>query len=224
LQISPLGTERGILKAPVTESSQSAWLPIAVLLRPQGRRGEVLSEQLSTLETLFSPGNSIWLAPQGKTSPVEGSTPLTIDEHWFPTGRNAGRIVLKLAGCNTISDAEKLAGQQVFVRRADLPPLETDTFLIGDLLDCVLYDRERRVGKVVDVQFATTPDGRTRLEDAAPLLEVELNAASSEAAEEPVLIPFVKAWLDSVDIAAKRIVMTLPEGLVTTPESSPDGV
>lgn len=183
-----------------------------------------MSEQLSTLETLFSSGTSIWLAPKGKTAPVEGSTPLTIEEHWFPTGRNAGRIVLKLAGCDTISDAEKLAGQQAFVRRSDLPPLETDTFLIGDLMDCILYDREQRVGKVVDVQFATTPDGRTRLEDAAPLLAVELDAASSEAAEEPVLIPFVKAWLDSVDIAAKRIVMTLPEGLVATPESSPDGV
>jgi hypothetical protein len=35
-------------------------------------------------------------------------------------------------------------------------------------------------------------------------------------APEPVLIPFVLAWLESVDIAARRITMHLPEGLLDT--------
>jgi 16S rRNA processing protein RimM len=51
-------------------------------------------------------------------------------------------------------------------------------------------------------------DGGRRLDDAAPLLVVR----SLEADE--ILLPFAKAFLVRVDTEAKRIDMTLPEGLV----------
>jgi 16S rRNA processing protein RimM len=52
-----------------------------------------------------------------------------------------------------------------------------------------------------------TADGARRL-DAAPLLVVR----SLEGDE--ILLPFAKAFLVRVDTEAKRIDMTLPEGLV----------
>jgi 16S rRNA processing protein RimM len=63
------------------------------------------------------------------------------------------------------------------------------------------------VGVVEDVQFAMTADGARRLDDAAPLLVVR----SLEGDE--ILLPFAKAFLVRVDTEAKRIDMTLPEGL-----------
>lgn len=200
----------------MTDSSKAQWTPIAHLLRPQGRRGELLAEPLSTLESLFSSGSSVRLGAGDANTPSEKSTIHTIEEHWFPTGRQAGRIVLKLSGCNTISDAESLAGQRVFIPSTELPKLDEDTFFIGDLLDCELYNGETLVGKVTDVQFPTSPDGRSRLEDAAPLLAV---TPGTQDSEEPLLIPFVKAWLESIDVAGKRIIMHLPEGLLDTPGS-----
>jgi hypothetical protein len=74
-------------------------------------------------------------------------------------------------------------------------------------------------------------DGRTRLPDAAPLLEVttadDAQRNSSELFPDTfshgrtALIPFVKSWLDSVDLEKKRLVMHLPPGLVTL-ESAED--
>ena len=201
----------------MTGISTSGWFPIARLLRPQGRRGELLADPLSDLPGLFAPNREVLLAPANASAPAPGALPLHIEEHFFPTGKNAGRVVLKLAGCDSINAAELLAGQQLFLPTDQLPPLEPGTFFVGDLLGCTLYDAaspNTPAGTVVDVEFATAPDGRTRLEDAAPLLSIELNGRPGT---EPILVPLVLAWIDTIDIAARRIAMHLPEGLLDTP-------
>jgi 16S rRNA processing protein RimM len=199
--------------------STSGWFPIARLLRPQGRRGEILADPLSDLPGLFDAHHDVVLAAADAAAPAPGSPPLRIEEHWLPTGKNAGRVVLKLSGCDSISAAEALSGQQLLIACSELPALDPGTFFVGDLLGCTVYNVTTSdnpagdpIGTIVDLEFATAPDGRTRLEDAAPLLSVELT--SSTPPSEPVLIPFVLEWIDSVDIAARRITMHLPDGLL----------
>jgi 16S rRNA processing protein RimM len=199
---------------PDTETKPLAatgWVAIAALLRPQGRRGELLSEPLSSLPEIFRSGTQVVLAAKG-AAPVEGAASRTIEEHWFPTGKNAGRVVLKLSGCESINDAEGLAGMQAMIPASALPTLDDETYFVGDLVGCALFDGDKQVGTIVDVEFPTGPDGRTRLEDAATLLAVRLTEDSAE--DEPVLVPFVRVWLESVDVAARRVVMHLPEGLL----------
>jgi 16S rRNA processing protein RimM len=201
--------------------STSGWFPIARLLRPQGRRGELLAEPLSDLPGLFDNHHDVVLAAADAAAPAPDSPTLRIEEHWLPTGKNAGRVVLKLSGCDTISAAEALAGQQLFIARSELPTLDPGTFFVGDLLGCTVYNADDPIGTIVDVEFATAPDGRTRLEYAAPLLAVELAELTSRTPpSEPVLIPFVLAWIDSIDIAARRITMHLPDGLLEASEDS----
>ena len=200
----------------------SGWLPLAHLLRPQGRRGELLAEPLTDLPGLFAAGREAVLAAPGATAPAPSAIPLQIEDHWFPTGKNAGRIVLKLSGCDSISDAETIAGQHLLIRTTNLPPLDPDTFFVGDLVGCTLLDSSAPgdpvpVGTITDLEFATAPDGRTRLEDAAPLLAVTPLHPSTDPTDS-ILVPFVRAWLDSVDIPARRITMRLPEGLFDNPE------
>ena len=206
----------------MTDSSQqnpskSDWIAIASLLRPQGRKGELLSDLLTDLTDQFQEGRLVTLAKKDAQQPSPNAVQVAIESHWLPVGKNAGRIVLKLAGCDSISAAELLAGQQVMVPAAELPDLEAGTFYVADLLGCTLFDGEHAVGTIVDVQFAMGPDGKTRLPDAAPLLCVDLSGNTTEDAD-PILIPFVRAHLESVDIAAKRIVMHLPEGLLIEEE------
>jgi 16S rRNA processing protein RimM len=208
--------------------STSDWFPIARLLRPQGRRGELLADPLSDLPGLFDLPHDVVLAAADAAAPAPGAPTLRIEEHWLPTGKNAGRIVLKLSGCDTISAAEALAGQQLLIPRSQLPPLDPGTFFVGDLLGCTVYNVTTSdnpagdpIGTIVDLEFATAPDGRTRLEDAAPLLSVELSTRTPPS--EPVLIPFVLAWIDSIDIAARRITLHLPTGLLDpSEEPAPD--
>ena len=201
--------------------STSGWFPIARLLRPQGRRGELLADPLSDLPGLFAPNRELLLAPANASAPNPHSLPVHVEEHFFPTGKNAGRVVLKLSGCDSINAAELLAGHQLFLPTADLPPLDPGTFFVGDLLGCTLYDAASPTtpaGTVTDVEFATAPDGRTRLEDAAPLLAIEL--PNQPPGTEPILVPFVLAWIDAIDIPGRRITMRLPEGLLDIPPDS----
>jgi 16S rRNA processing protein RimM len=198
-------------------SSSAAWIPAARLLRPQGRRGELLAELLSDLPGLFAPGRRVSLAASG-TIPA---TETTLESHWSPTGRNAGRIVLKLAGVDTIPAAELLAGRELLILASDLPSLEPDTWFVRDLIGCQLLDGATPIGEIIAVEYPMSADGKTRLPDAAPLLEVTLlasdgsNAAASGDSPKTALIPFVKAWLEAVNLDAKRVVMHLPPGLVT---------
>jgi len=191
-------------------------------MRPQGRKGEVLAELLTDyeLDTQFRAGRLISLAKPDATQPTPSSVPLAIEEHWLPVGKNAGRIVLKLAGHDSISQAELLSGLQVMVPAAELPSLEEDTYYVSDLVGCTLFNGDQPAGLVVDVQFAMSPDGKTRLPEAAPLLGIQL--LNSPADEDPILVPFVLAHLQSVDLAAKRITMNLPEGLLDQPEAIAD--
>ncbi len=187
--------------APVAE-----WVAVAALIRPQGRRGELLAEPLTSLPEIFATGRGVVLAKA--SAPDAGSLRATIEEHWFPTGKNSGRVVLKLSDCDSISHAEALAGLQVLVSTDALPKLDSDTFYVGDLVGCDLYDGDRRMGRVDGVEFAMAPDGHTRLEDAAPLLAVVAGENT-----EPVLVPFVRTWLDCVDLEDRRVIMHLPPGL-----------
>lgn len=192
------------------KDEQTEWMAIAELLRPQGRRGELLAEPLTDLDEIFAEGREVWLAKEADAIAPQSSHRL--ESHFFPTGRNAGRIVLKISGSESINDAEKLGGLQVFIPSTEMPELEPGTWYVRDLVGATLYDAGKAVGEIVDVQFAVASDGRTRLGDAAPLLEVQA-VHDGEEERDTLLIPFVNAWIDEVDLDAAAVRMNLPPGL-----------
>lgn len=186
----------------------AAWITLAHLLRPQGRKGEVLAELLTDFPERFEGGQRVFLAQPGFAGGEAEARAITVLRHWLPVGRNHGRVVLTLEGVESISAAEELAGLDVLVPETERVELEDDAEYISDLVGCAVFDGDERVGEVTGVDFALTPDGARRLPEAAPLLTV------ATAGGEEVLIPYVKAFLVSVMSAERRIEMRLPEGLV----------
>lgn len=192
----------------------SQWIVLAHILRPQGRKGELLADLFTDFPERFAEHRQVWLAPQGFADQAEAglkssatAEPAEVAAHWLPVGRNAGRIVLHFAGIDSIEQAEKLAGKEVLVPLAERLPLDPGAAYIFDLMGCTVYDRGTALGVVDSVEFPTTPDGSRRLDEAAPLLAI----TSPEGHE--ILIPFVTAYLLELDVAAKTIRMALPEGL-----------
>jgi 16S rRNA processing protein RimM len=185
-----------------------SWIVLAHLLRPQGRKGELLADLFTDFPERFEEQKRVFLAPPGFSGEPSGARPAEVVAFWLPVGKNEGRIVLHLAGIDSISDAESIAGQEVLVPGEERLPLDEESEYISELIGCTLYDGAAIVGVVEDVQFPTTADGARRLSEAAPLLAVR----SSEGDE--VLIPFAKAFLVAIDTTAKRIEMLLPSGLV----------
>ena len=195
-----------------------AWVALAHVLRPQGRKGELLAELLTDFPEGLVGREGLYLAPDGFSGSAAEARPCTVTESWMPKGRNEGRIVLAFAGIETIEAAEMMAGYDLLVAAEDRAPLEEGAVYISDLTGCSLFDRERLVGVVEGLEFPTSPDGRRRLEDASPLLVVALDGDAGEAR-----IPFTKAFLREIDAAAKTIRMELPEGLLEVSGSSGAG-
>jgi 16S rRNA processing protein RimM len=108
-------------------------------------------------------------------------------------------LVLKFEGIETISDAEWLVGAELQVPRSERAELEPGWTYLSDLVGCQVFDGEREIGPIQDVQFGA---------GEAPLLIVK------GAAKLPCEIPFAEAYLEKVDLERKQVRMRLPEGLL----------
>jgi 16S rRNA processing protein RimM len=206
--------------------STSHWIVLAEILRPQGRKGEVLADLFTDFPDRFAARPRVFLASPGlveaSSSPAESTptalaSPLSAEivAYWLPVGKNAGRIVFHFDGIDTIEQAGELAGKQVIVPYNERVELEPGASYVSDLVGCTVYDRGQAIGLVDSVQFPTSPDGSRRLEEAAPLLAV----TSSEGDE--ILIPFATAFILELNLEGKSIHMALPEGLTQINRSAP---
>ena len=187
--------------------SRSSVTVLAHLLRPQGRRGELLAELLTDFPERFTERKDLHLAPPGFHGELTEARPVHVVTSWLPVGKNRGRIVLALEGIGSITEAEALTGLDVVVPEDGRILLPEDSSYVSDLTGCFVFDGQILVGEVVGVDFPASSDG-ARLDDVPALLEVR----SSDGSE--VLIPFVKAFLKSIDLPGKKIVFELPDGLV----------
>jgi len=185
-------------------SETNPWVTIARLVRPQGRDGELIAEILTDFPERFSERRSLFLLSQdGKLS-----REVELEEHWL----HKGRVVLKFAGIDSISDADALRGLDVAIPRDQRAPLEEDSFYVDDLVGCHIIDtgpaHADDVGPITSVDRETT---------STPLLVVH-----PAGSKEELLIPFAKAYLKKIDLERKRIEMSLPEGLLSINSSSTD--
>lgn len=194
-------------------ANASSWIALAHLLRPQGRKGELLAELFTDFPERFKERTQVFLAAPGFDGEAAQARAAEVVAFWLPMGKNEGRIVLQFAEVDSITQAEALAGLEVLIPDNERVPLDEDAVYISELVGCTVYDGAIAVGTITDVHFPATADGSRRLEEAAPLLEV----ISPDGNE--ILIPFAKAFIVEVDTKEKRVNMTLPEGLVEVNQS-----
>jgi 16S rRNA processing protein RimM len=99
-----------------------------------------------------------------------------------------------IAAVRDISDrssAEALRGARVFVPRSSFPTAGNDEFYWVDLIGAQVFNRE---GVLLGEVFGLIDNG------AHSVLQVRADPAAAER-----LIPFVAAYVDRVDLAARRI-------------------
>ncbi|SDX89841.1 ribosome maturation factor RimM [Citreimonas salinaria] len=106
----------------------------------------------------------------------------------------------RLEGIETKEQADALRGTRLFAPRDRLPALPEDEFYHADLIGLAVYDTG---GAHLGVVHAVHDHG------AGDLLELHLPEGG-----KTVLLPFTRAAVPTVDIAAGRIVADPPEGLL----------
>ena len=97
--------------------NKPSWIVLAHLLRPQGRKGEVLAELFTDFPERFESQKRVYLAAPGFNGEADDARAVEVMAFWLPVGKNQGRIVLHFAGIDSISDAESIAGLDVVVPR-----------------------------------------------------------------------------------------------------------
>lgn len=172
---------------------------MARILRPRGRRGEVVAESLSGLQQRFETLHRLYL---GTANGIRvDAEPVEVDE----AGWHQGRLILKLRGVDSIAAAESLRGRLLLVRREDRATLPPGQYYVDDLEGCQVQlqrgntGHPRVIGSVTAVE--ETPGGH--------LLHVTRSGSPEE-----VLIPFAQAICTHVDVNARVIVIDPPDDLL----------
>jgi 16S rRNA processing protein RimM len=170
-------------------SKSNDFVTLALVVKTQGRHGEVAVEVHSDVPDRLHPGLRVFALGEGFSR-----RELTIEDAW----PHKEWLVLKFAGVESISDAEALAGSELQVPLSERADLESGAVYVSDLVGCTLLDRGREIGTISDVRFGA---------GEAPLLVIGSGRSQLE-------IPYAQEFLRRMDLEQKRIEMHLPEGLL----------
>ncbi|MEN8839699.1 MAG: ribosome maturation factor RimM [Octadecabacter sp.] len=114
-------------------------------------------------------------------------------------GQTKGALIAVVDGITTKEEADGLRGMDLYARRDQLPSLPDDEFYHTDLVGLMAFDTGgEKLGRIKAVQTNGAED----------LLEI-----ISPTDKDTVLVPFTKAIVPTVDLAAGRLVIDPPGGL-----------
>ncbi len=164
-------------------------LLVGRVARAHGNKGQVIvNPDTDFPRERFAEGNVLVVEQAGQT----------VERRIESVRFQQGRPIVKLAGVETMDDAEALAGAELKLPASALAALPANTYYRHDLVGCEVKDTRGHVlGRVTDVEG---PMERSRL------------VVESDRGE--LLIPMVEGICVSVDPAAKTIVVDPPEGLL----------
>src|SRR5262249_22475486 len=161
---------------------------IGVVVKPQGRKGEVLVAPLSDRPGRFESLVRVFV-------PVPGSAtarPIAVTDRW----PHKGRVVLKLEGVDSIDEAERYRGVELRIGEDELAALPAGSYYHHQLKGLKVEDPEGRpLGTVADVLVTG---------GEAPVLVVR-------GGQGELMIPLADAFVRAVDLEHGRLVSVKPE-------------
>lgn len=169
--------------------SEPSRIAVARIARTRGNKGEVLAELYTDYPARFDELEKVWLEmPSGIA--VEA----VLEDAW----PHQGRMVLKLAGYDSISSAEALVGAWVEVDSSESIALPRGTYFDHELVGCRVCNLEgRTLGVVVEI---------LRIRGNHQLVV--------EAGEGTFLVPASEGICRSISVERREIVIDPPDGLL----------
>jgi 16S rRNA processing protein RimM len=162
---------------------------IGRVVKPHGLKGEVVVEVLTDFPERFSEGLRVRLsggAPEGREMRIA-----TVRPH-------QGRVLLTFEEISDVSTAEAIRNAELSVSAADVAPRPEGYVYHWEIEGAFVVDAEGKpLGRVAELADA---GGR-------PLLVVETARGTRD-------VPFARPIVVSVDVAAKRVVLDPPPGLL----------
>ena len=151
-------------------------------------------------EALFSSKSWFLQAPDAKFRPgfnaFTGTVTIAIDE----AKTHSDSDVAKVIGLDDRNDAEALRGCRIFLPRSAFPKASKDEYYWVDLIGLNVVNREGVVLGCVRDLMATGPNSVLCVE--YPVIQDDGSSKTDER-----MIPFVLAYVDSVDMVGKLITV-----------------
>jgi 16S rRNA processing protein RimM len=179
-------------RAAVADVDTPGFIAIARVVRPQGRKGEVLAEILTDFPARFRDLQRVFIDdPSGRPRAV------AVEHHWL----HKGRVVLKLTGVESIDHADALRGRLVLIPAQERVALADGQYYVWELVGCrVIVETggmSKPLGTVTEVERTAGAD----------LLHVADGSRD-------ILIPFAQSICKLIDPASGVIVIEPPEDLL----------
>jgi len=161
------------------------WIMVGKVRRAHGTAGELQVEPLTDFSERFTPGTELFLETAGGAGRervvVAASRPA-----------NKG-LFIRLEGVDSRVEARALAGAGLLIPFSRLSPAEPGSYYPHEVEGCVVYQGDELVGTVTSLRESV----------ANPYLEVE-----PEGPGKPVLVPFVREVIVSIDVESGRIELS----------------
>ncbi len=161
-------------------------LLVGRIARAHGIRGQVIvNPETDFMEERFRAGQVMLIGP------MDGARERRIRDVRF----HQGRPIVSFDGVETMSDAETLAGTELWMPASAIGPLPEGTFYRHDLVGCEVRDTADRVLGTVTAVEGTL--------DRSYLV-----------VDGDVMIPLVVGICRRIDVAARQVVVEPPDGLL----------
>ena len=162
-------------------------ITIGRVVKAQGRKGEVVIEPFSDRPGRFSELRRVFLPGEG-----DAAFEWQVEGHW----PHKHREVLKLAGVDSIDDAERLRGMDVRIPEEDLDVLPADSYYHYQLRGLRVEDESGAdLGRVAEI-----------LKTGAGADVLVVRGPGGES-----LLPLVSSFIKEVDLRGGRLVAAPPE-------------
>ena len=163
---------------------------VGVITGAHGIRGQVMVESLSDYpEIRFATGAELYLEKQGRTVRV-----LAASQH-------KGLYLLSLDGIEDRDAAQNLLHTYLLVPRDTLPELPEGEYYHFQLVGLQVYEGDTLLGELTEVMQTGAND-----------VYIIKGAPGSKHPE--ILLPALKSCVQQVDLAAGRMYVNIPEGLL----------
>ena len=191
------------------------WVVVARVLRPRGNKGEVAAELLTDFPERLTGMTEVFIGASDRAQAEEPRL-IALKSCWL-SQNHKGQAVFHFEGCNSISEAEKFRGHDVFLPIEKRVTLGPGQYFVDDLIGCSVFENVERasvvssspcsletapalLGVVRDVQF--TGEGIS----GTPILAVDTSSGE-------LLVPLAEDICANINTRARRIDVVLPEGL-----------
>ncbi len=157
------------------------------ITRPFGIKGEVRVLPITDDPARYVEMNAVFIGGHKRRVPLE----------YAKVGNR--HVIVKLEGCDTVEDAERLRDELLYVTRNEAATLEEGSYYYYDLNGCTVETAGgKTIGTVFDIQNTGSCD---------------IYFVRSEADGTEHLVPAIWDVVKEIDVSNKRIVIEPVEGL-----------